>query len=78
MWNEARSSMSTNLTNNGNLLVGLSARRFFFEEFRVRKFDHKDLLGIGQLCVEDIGLILDTAVSLKRDFYKGHKKRSHP
>ncbi len=78
MWNEARSSMSTNLTNNGNLLVGLSARRFFFEEFRVRKFDHKDLLGIGQLCVEDIGLILDTAVSLKEISTRDIKKGPHP
>jgi len=31
----------------------------------VRKFNHKDLLGMGQLSVEDIELILDTAESLK-------------
>lgn len=31
----------------------------------MRKFSHKDLLGMGQLTVEDIELILDTAGSLK-------------
>jgi aspartate carbamoyltransferase catalytic subunit len=31
----------------------------------VREFKHKDLLGIGQLSIEDIELILDTAESLK-------------
>lgn len=31
----------------------------------MREFNHKDLLGIGQLSVEDIELILDTAESLK-------------
>ena len=31
----------------------------------MRKFSHKDLLGMGQLTVEDIELILDTAESLK-------------
>jgi aspartate carbamoyltransferase catalytic subunit len=44
----------------------------------VRKFDHKDLLGIGQLCVEDIGLILDTAVSLKEISTRDIKKGPHP
>jgi aspartate carbamoyltransferase catalytic subunit len=40
----------------------------------VRKFDHKDLLGIGQLSVEDIGLILDTAASLKEISTRDIKK----
>ncbi len=31
----------------------------------MREFNHKDLLGIGQLSIEDIELILDTAESLK-------------
>jgi aspartate carbamoyltransferase catalytic subunit len=40
----------------------------------VRKFDHKDLLGIGQLSVEDISLILDTAESLKEISTRDIKK----
>ena len=31
----------------------------------MREFNHKDLLGIGQLSIEDIELVLDTAESLK-------------
>ncbi|MBN1276811.1 MAG: aspartate carbamoyltransferase catalytic subunit [Deltaproteobacteria bacterium] len=38
------------------------------------KFDHKDLLGIGQLSVEDISLILDTAESLKEISTRDIKK----
>lgn len=40
----------------------------------MRKFDHKDLLGIGQLSVEDISLILDTAESLKEISTRDIKK----
>jgi len=40
----------------------------------VRKFDHKDLLGIEQLSVEDISLILDTAESLKEISTRDIKK----
>lgn len=40
----------------------------------MRKFDHKDLLGIGQLSVEDISLILDTAGSLKEISTRDIKK----
>ncbi len=40
----------------------------------MRKFHHKDLLGIGQLSVEDIGLILDTAESLKEISTRDIKK----
>ena len=39
--------------------------KVFYKEILVRKFNHKDLLGMGQLSVEDIELILDTAESLK-------------
>jgi aspartate carbamoyltransferase catalytic subunit len=35
------------------------------QEGLVRKFNHKDLLGMGQLTVEEIELILETAESLK-------------
>jgi len=38
------------------------------------KFDHKDLLGIGQLSIEDIELILDTAESLKEVSTRDIKK----
>jgi len=47
-----------------NLLVGQPARRFFYLELKVREFNHKDLLGMGQLSVQDIELVLDTAKSL--------------
>jgi aspartate carbamoyltransferase catalytic subunit len=40
----------------------------------VRKFDHEDLLGMGQLSVEDIELILDTAESLKEISSRDIKK----
>lgn len=40
----------------------------------MRKFDHKDLLGIGQLSVEDIELVLDTAESLKEISTRDIKK----
>ncbi|HOP47560.1 MAG TPA: aspartate carbamoyltransferase catalytic subunit [Desulfobacteraceae bacterium] len=40
----------------------------------MRKFDHKDLLGIEQLSVEDISLILDTAESLKEISTRDIKK----
>jgi aspartate carbamoyltransferase catalytic subunit len=32
---------------------------------RVKRFDHKDLLSMDQLSVQDTGLVLDTAESLK-------------
>jgi len=40
----------------------------------VKKFDHKDLLGMGQLSVEDMCLILDTANSLKEISQREIKK----
>jgi len=40
----------------------------------VRKFDHKDLLGMGQLSVSDVELILDTAESLKEISTRNIKK----
>jgi len=40
----------------------------------VRKFEHKDLLGMEQLSVEDIELILDTAESLKEISTRDIKK----
>jgi aspartate carbamoyltransferase catalytic subunit len=40
----------------------------------VRKFKHKDLLGMGQLSADDIGLILDTAESLKEISERDIKK----
>ncbi|MDY7034899.1 MAG: aspartate carbamoyltransferase catalytic subunit [Thermodesulfobacteriota bacterium] len=40
----------------------------------MRKFKHKDLLGMGQLSVEDIELILDTAESLKEISQREIKK----
>ena len=40
----------------------------------MRKFDHKDLLGMEALSVEDIGLILDTAESLKSISFRDIKK----
>jgi len=40
----------------------------------LRKFDHKDLLGIGQLSCEDIELVLDTAESLKEISTRNIKK----
>ncbi|MFO7738232.1 MAG: aspartate carbamoyltransferase catalytic subunit [Desulfatiglandaceae bacterium] len=40
----------------------------------MRKFDHKDLLGIGQLSCEDIELVLDTAESLKEISTRNIKK----
>ncbi len=40
----------------------------------MRKFDHKDLLGMGQLSVEDITLILNTAESLKEISSRDIKK----
>ncbi|MBL7211429.1 MAG: aspartate carbamoyltransferase catalytic subunit [Desulfobacteraceae bacterium] len=40
----------------------------------MRRFDHKDLLGIGQLRVEDIELVLDTAGSLKEISERDIKK----
>lgn len=47
---------------------------FFYEEGWLRKFDHKDLLGIGQLSCEDIELVLDTAESLKEISTRNIKK----
>ena len=47
---------------------------FFCEEGWLRKFDHKDLLGIGQLSCEDIELVLDTAESLKEISTRNIKK----
>ena len=38
------------------------------------KFEHKDLLGMGQLSVEEIGLILDTAESFKEISQREIKK----
>lgn len=40
----------------------------------MRKFSHKDLLGMGQLSVEDIELVLDTAESLKEVSRRDIKK----
>ena len=40
----------------------------------MREFTHKDLLGMGQLTVEDISLILDTAGSLKEISARDIKK----
>jgi aspartate carbamoyltransferase catalytic subunit len=40
----------------------------------VRKFKHKDLLGMGQLSVQDVELILDTAESLKEISQREIKK----
>jgi aspartate carbamoyltransferase catalytic subunit len=40
----------------------------------VRRFNHKDLLGVGQLSVQDIELILDTAESLKEISQREIKK----
>lgn len=40
----------------------------------MRKFNHKDLLGMGQLSVQDIELILDTAESLKEVSQREIKK----
>jgi len=40
----------------------------------VKKFDHKDLLGMAELSVEDINLILDTAESLKEISSRDIKK----
>ena len=40
----------------------------------MRKFDYKDLLGMGQLSVSDIELILDTAESLKEISARDIKK----
>ncbi|MEE9613088.1 MAG: aspartate carbamoyltransferase catalytic subunit [Desulfatiglandales bacterium] len=40
----------------------------------MRKFNHKDLLGMGQLSVQDIELILDTAESLKEISQREIKK----
>ena len=45
-----------------------------YKEILVRKFKHKDLLGMGQLSVEDIELILDTAESLKEISQREIKK----
>jgi hypothetical protein len=38
---------------------------FFCRVFFVKRFNHKDLLGMGQLSIEDIELIMETAESLK-------------
>jgi len=43
----------------------MTGKGVFFEECAVTKFEHKDLLGMGTLSAEEIGLILDTAESLK-------------
>ncbi len=40
----------------------------------MKKFDHKDLLGMAELSVEDINLILDTAESLKEISSRDIKK----
>ena len=40
----------------------------------MKGFKHKDLLGMGQLSVEDIELILDTAESLKEISQREIKK----
>ena len=40
----------------------------------MRSFDHKDLLGMGQLSVEDIDLILDTAESMQEISTRDIKK----
>jgi aspartate carbamoyltransferase catalytic subunit len=45
--------------------LSVIGKEVFFGETWVRKFAHKDLLGMEQLSVEDIELILDTAESLK-------------
>jgi len=51
-----------------------SARRFFFEEHPVNNLNYKDLLGIGQLSLETIKLILDTAESFKEVSIRDIKK----
>lgn len=38
---------------------------FFCQVFFVKRFNHKDLLGMGQLSVEDIELVMETAESFK-------------
>lgn len=53
-----------------NLLVTAVGKGIFFvwereKESLVAEFNHKDLLGMGQLSAQDIDLILDTAKSLK-------------
>jgi len=53
-----------------NLLVTAVGKEIFFvwereKESPVAEFNHKDLLGMGQLSAQDIDLILDTAKSLK-------------
>ena len=40
----------------------------------MREFNHKDLLGMANLAVEDINLILDTAESLKEISTRDIKK----
>ncbi|RLB23679.1 MAG: aspartate carbamoyltransferase [Deltaproteobacteria bacterium] len=47
---------------------------FFYEVRKLKGFHHKDLLGMGQLSVEDIELILDTAESLKEISHRDIKK----
>lgn len=47
---------------------------FFYLEPLVKKFDHKDLLGMDQFSVEEIELILDTAGSLKEISQREIKK----
>jgi len=47
---------------------------FFYQEFFVKRFNHKDLLGMGQLSVEDIELIMETAESLKEISQREIKK----
>ena len=52
----------------------ICGKEVFFRELRVNIFDHKDLLSMGQLSVEDINLILDTAASLKEISTRDIKK----
>jgi aspartate carbamoyltransferase catalytic subunit len=47
---------------------------FFCPEHAMRRFDHKDLLTMDQLSVADIGLVLDTAESLKEISTRDIKK----
>ncbi len=57
-----------------HLLVGFSARSFFYLETRVAKFDHKDILGMDQPTIEEVELALDTAVSMKEISERDIKK----
>jgi aspartate carbamoyltransferase catalytic subunit len=52
----------------------INGKEVFFREIKVNIFDHKDLLSMGQLSVEDITLILDTAASFKEISTRDIKK----